>query len=223
LARRHTSSPSRAHQLPSYEHQSHRREWRLHRSALLSDDSCVLNPPSPERDARRIGRRGLQPGLSASGGVSPNTFSATGGALPAGLTLTTDGVLSGTLTSANTFNFTIADTDDGPGLHRGGDGIIGTGGYVWIESVVGVCNAGRNDRAPWSVTEHARSMRSNPVTATTQRQSRSIGHSSWTIAVVAPAPSLAPTQALASTQPRRPSWIASCCSAAVWPLWVVTG
>ncbi len=47
----------------------------------------------------------------ASGGLSPRTFSVTTGALPAGLTLSSAGALSGTPTAANTFNFSITATD----------------------------------------------------------------------------------------------------------------
>jgi CHRD domain/Putative Ig domain len=45
--------------------------------------------------------------LAASGGTSPYTWSVTAGALPAGLTLSSGGVLSGTPTAAGTANFTV--------------------------------------------------------------------------------------------------------------------
>lgn len=47
----------------------------------------------------------------ASGGLSPRTYSLAAGALPAGLTLSSAGALSGTPTAANTFNFSITATD----------------------------------------------------------------------------------------------------------------
>ena len=50
--------------------------------------------------------------LLASGGTAPLTFSL-GGALPAGLTLTSAGVLSGTPSVSSTFNFTLTVTDSG--------------------------------------------------------------------------------------------------------------
>ncbi|HVA05825.1 MAG TPA: putative Ig domain-containing protein, partial [Acidimicrobiales bacterium] len=52
--------------------------------------------------------------ISASGGTSPYTFAVTSGTLPAGLTLSSAGVLSGTDTSAGqpgTFTFTVTATD----------------------------------------------------------------------------------------------------------------
>ncbi len=52
--------------------------------------------------------------ITASGGVAPYTFSITAGALPAGLTLSPAGVLSGTPTAGGTFNFTVTATDSSP-------------------------------------------------------------------------------------------------------------
>lgn len=49
--------------------------------------------------------------ISASGGVAPYTFAVNAGALPGGLTLTPAGLLSGTPTTAGTFNFTVRGTD----------------------------------------------------------------------------------------------------------------
>lgn len=50
--------------------------------------------------------------VSAVGGTAPYTFSVSSGALPNGLSLNaTTGVISGTLTTAGTFNFTITATD----------------------------------------------------------------------------------------------------------------
>jgi uncharacterized protein YhjY with autotransporter beta-barrel domain len=53
--------------------------------------------------------------ISASGGTSPYTFALTSGALPAGLTLTSAGVLSGTPTAPGSFNFTVTATDSSTG------------------------------------------------------------------------------------------------------------
>jgi len=52
--------------------------------------------------------------LTASGGVSPYSFAVTAGALPAGLTLSAGGVLSGTPTAGGSFNFTATATDSSP-------------------------------------------------------------------------------------------------------------
>lgn len=51
--------------------------------------------------------------ISASGGTGPYSFAVTSGALPGGLNLATDGTLSGTPTTANTFTFTVMATATG--------------------------------------------------------------------------------------------------------------
>ena len=53
--------------------------------------------------------------FAASGGTSPYTYSLTAGALPAGMALSSAGVLSGTPTAAGTFNFTIRAADSSTG------------------------------------------------------------------------------------------------------------
>jgi hypothetical protein len=50
---------------------------------------------------------------AASGGTTPLTFSISQGSLPAGLTLTSSGALSGTPTMAGTTSFTVTVTDSG--------------------------------------------------------------------------------------------------------------
>ncbi|QSX80098.1 putative Ig domain-containing protein [Lysobacter solisilvae] len=49
--------------------------------------------------------------LSASGGTAPYNFSLLAGALPAGMSFSSGGVLSGTPTAAGTFNITVRATD----------------------------------------------------------------------------------------------------------------
>ncbi|WP_460828383.1 putative Ig domain-containing protein, partial [Marilutibacter aestuarii] len=49
--------------------------------------------------------------FQAEGGSAPYTFEVTGGALPAGLQLATDGTLSGTLQAAGEFSFELTATD----------------------------------------------------------------------------------------------------------------
>jgi hypothetical protein len=49
--------------------------------------------------------------ITTSGGLAPFHYAVTAGTLPAGLTLSTSGVLSGTPTAAGTFVFTISVTD----------------------------------------------------------------------------------------------------------------
>jgi len=54
---------------------------------------------------------GYSQNLEASGGTSPYTWSITSGSLPAGLTLASTGVISGTPTSSGTSSFTVKVTD----------------------------------------------------------------------------------------------------------------
>jgi hypothetical protein len=49
--------------------------------------------------------------ITATGGTAPYAYSLTSGALPAGLTLTTAGVVAGTPTTAGTHTFTVRGTD----------------------------------------------------------------------------------------------------------------
>ena len=49
--------------------------------------------------------------LTASGGVGALTWTVTGGSLPAGLSLSPDGIISGTPTAAGTANFTVRVAD----------------------------------------------------------------------------------------------------------------
>jgi len=51
--------------------------------------------------------------LVANGGTPPYTWSVTAGALPAGLSLSSAGVLSGTPTTTGTANFTVRAADSG--------------------------------------------------------------------------------------------------------------
>src|SRR5579862_8230246 len=50
--------------------------------------------------------------VTASGGTGPYTYAITAGTLPAGLSLASSGVLSGTSTAGGTFNFTVRATDN---------------------------------------------------------------------------------------------------------------
>ncbi|WP_093286165.1 putative Ig domain-containing protein [Pseudoxanthomonas sp. CF125] len=53
--------------------------------------------------------------ISASGGTAPYTRAITAGALPAGMSLSGAGILSGTPTAGGTFNFTVTATDSSTG------------------------------------------------------------------------------------------------------------
>jgi hypothetical protein len=51
--------------------------------------------------------------ITATGGTAPYSFAITAGELPAGLTFTADGLLSGTPTTAQAYAFTVTATDSG--------------------------------------------------------------------------------------------------------------
>jgi hypothetical protein len=51
--------------------------------------------------------------LTATGGTAPYTWSVTSGALPAGLALSAQGLISGTPTVSGAFNFTVQAQDSG--------------------------------------------------------------------------------------------------------------
>jgi len=53
--------------------------------------------------------------ISASGGTAPYSFAITAGSLPAGLSLASNGNLTGTATAGGTFNFTVTATDSSTG------------------------------------------------------------------------------------------------------------
>jgi CSLREA domain-containing protein len=61
--------------------------------------------------------------LTASGGVAAYTYAITSGALPAGVTLSNGGLLSGTPTAGGSFTFTVTSTDN--------DGNTGNQAYTW--------------------------------------------------------------------------------------------
>ncbi|WP_190285618.1 putative Ig domain-containing protein [Montanilutibacter psychrotolerans] len=53
--------------------------------------------------------------ITASGGTAPYSYAVTAGALPAGLSLASNGALTGTPTAGGTFNFTVTATDSSTG------------------------------------------------------------------------------------------------------------
>ncbi len=77
--------------------------------------SLVIDPPTIDLSASTLSNgqvgEAFSGQMSASGGVGSYTYAVTSGALPAGVTLSTAGVVSGTPTAAGTFNFTVTATD----------------------------------------------------------------------------------------------------------------
>ncbi|AAW77729.1 hemagglutinin [Xanthomonas oryzae pv. oryzae KACC 10331] len=78
---------------------------------ILNDDAVVTISPAL-LPAATAGSAYSQT-LSASGGTPGYTFVVSAGTLPAGLTLSASGVLSGTPTASGSFNFTVTATDSG--------------------------------------------------------------------------------------------------------------
>ncbi len=78
----------------------------------VSMPTLTLNPATVP--AATVGTAYSQT-LTASGGAAPYSYARTAGALPAGLTLSAGGVLSGTPTAGGTFNFTVTATDSSSG------------------------------------------------------------------------------------------------------------
>ncbi|MEA0735870.1 putative Ig domain-containing protein [Xanthomonas campestris pv. campestris] len=78
---------------------------------IINDDAVVTVGPASLPSA--TAGSAYSQNLSASGGTAPYTFTVTAGALPAGLTLSPAGVLSGTPTATGSFNFTATATDSG--------------------------------------------------------------------------------------------------------------
>ncbi len=58
-----------------------------------------------------VNKSGYSQTIANTGGTGASTFGVTAGALPTGMTLSAAGLLSGTPTAANTFNFTVTATD----------------------------------------------------------------------------------------------------------------
>lgn len=84
--------------------------------AYLTDDPYITpNPTILLTTALANGQvyQGYSQTISASGGTSPYTFAVVSGSLPAGLSLASNGAISGTPTSAATANFTVRATDQG--------------------------------------------------------------------------------------------------------------
>ena len=85
-------------------------EKALHLSINAIPLSITTNSPLPQGTVNQPYTRTL----IASGGTSPIEWNLESGSLPAGLALSTAGVISGTPTAAGTSNFTVQVTDSTP-------------------------------------------------------------------------------------------------------------
>jgi len=88
--------------------------------------------------------------ITASGGTASKTFTISTGALPADLTLSSSGTLSGTPTTGGSFNFTITATD----TSTGSGPFVGSQAYTLVinsvKSVSGTSPAGGTITAAFS-------------------------------------------------------------------------
>jgi large repetitive protein len=84
-------------------------------SYTLTADSPTISVAPTSVVAATVGTTYSQM-ITASGGTVPYGYAVTSGSLPAGLTLNSNGALSGTATAGGTFNFTITATDSSTGI-----------------------------------------------------------------------------------------------------------
>jgi uncharacterized protein YhjY with autotransporter beta-barrel domain len=72
--------------------------------------------------------------LTAAGGMAPYTFAVTSGSTPAGITLSSTGLLAGAATAAGAYNFTVTATDSSTATHftvvQAYSGTVGAGAPV---------------------------------------------------------------------------------------------
>ena len=104
--------------------------------------AVTVNPATLPNGAFNTAYSQTLTATSANGGVAPYTFSVTAGALPAGLTLSSAGVLSGTPTAAGSFNFTVQATST--------NGFSGTRAYTLViaQSAQAITAFAANPAAP---------------------------------------------------------------------------
>jgi large repetitive protein len=79
----------------------------------VSPPTVTYTPTSPPAGA--VGVAYSQSLAGASGGTTPYSYALASGSLPAGLTLASNGALTGTPTANGTFNFTVRATDSSTG------------------------------------------------------------------------------------------------------------
>lgn len=81
-------------------------------SLTIAAPSLTLSPATLAAATRGVA---YSQQITAAGGTAPYTFAITAGALPAGLTLSSTGMVAGTPTQAGSFSFTVSATDASTG------------------------------------------------------------------------------------------------------------
>jgi PKD repeat protein len=81
-----------------------------HGTITVSCPTITLSPAAGALSAGTVGTAYSQT-ITASGGTAPYTYTVTSGTQPTGLTLSSAGTLSGTLTAAGGFSFTVSAVD----------------------------------------------------------------------------------------------------------------
>ena len=82
----------------------------LQQSAIFVTTAVPLQAVSTTLPPELVGANAIAP-VTVTGGAAPYTFALTSGSLPPGITLGTDGVLSGTPTQAGSYPITLMATD----------------------------------------------------------------------------------------------------------------
>ncbi len=93
-------------------------------SAVISIKVCPVIALSPTTLATSTAGTSYSQTVAASGGVAPYVFTVSSGALPAGLTFSSAGALTGTPTSTASASFTLTATD--------ANGCVGTRNYTMV-------------------------------------------------------------------------------------------
>ena len=98
--------------------------FKIRKLKFICPGSCATITVSPSTLPNGRKTIAYSQTITASGGTSPYLFRVSSGSLPAGITLSSAGVLSGTPTVTGTFAITIQAT--------GNNGCIGTRSYSWV-------------------------------------------------------------------------------------------
>ncbi len=89
-------------------------------SLTVNAPTFVFNPGPAGLTPAQVGAAGYSNTLTITGGTAPySNFAVTSGALPAGMTLSNTGTLTGIPTAGGTFNFTVSATDSSSATNGG--------------------------------------------------------------------------------------------------------